>query len=261
MSAALYVGYVMHRRVRPRPHRLRYRVFWLLFDLDSIAELDERLRLFSLGRLNLFSFNLADHGDGTATPLRTQVEQKLRSAGISLEGGRIELLCMPRILGYVFNPLSIYYCYASNGELAALIYQVHNTFGERHSYVLEAGCPENDVVSQQANKTFYVSPFLDMNMRYAFRARIPGEALSLSIMGSDPQGPLITAVMTGRRRALTDAALLRVFVTHPLLTLKVIGGIHFEAARLWLKGIRLVPRPGIREHAGRTLAPPGVQHD
>ena len=261
MSAALYVGSVMHRRVRPRPHRLRYRVFWMLLDLDGIATFAERLRLFSLGRFNLFSFKASDHGDGSTTPLRAQAEAKLRNAGISLEGGRITLLCMPRILGYVFNPLSIYYCYARNGELAALIYQVHNTFGERHSYVLAAGGATDDVVSQQAKKTFYVSPFLDMNMRYAFRTRIPGDALSVSILGSDTQGPLITAVMTGRRRALTDAALLRVFVTHPLLTLKVIGGIHWEAARLWLKGIRLVPRPGTKAPTGQPLATPRVQHD
>ena len=126
----------MHRRIKPKTHKLRYRAFWTLLDLDELPSLDKKLRLFSLERFNLFGFYTADHGDGSKVPLRTQAEKHLATAGIDLEGGKIELLCMPRMLGFVFNPISVYYCYRRDGALAALIYEVHNTFGERHSYVL-----------------------------------------------------------------------------------------------------------------------------
>ncbi|MGC2011685.1 MAG: DUF1365 family protein, partial [Pseudolabrys sp.] len=137
--SALYVGSVMHRRVRPRVHKFRYRAFWFLVDLDELPEIAGRLRLFSHNRFNLFSFQDKDHGDGTATPLRAQVERQLGEAGIHLAGGPIRLLCMPRTLAYCFNPLSIYFCYRADGTLAALVYQVHNTFGERHSYAMLVG--------------------------------------------------------------------------------------------------------------------------
>ena len=133
MNSALYVGGVLHRRMAQRAHKLRYRVFWILFDLDEIEQLSERLRLFSLKHFNLFSFRNADHGDGSDTPLRVQMEKHLTAAGLDLQRGAIRLLCMPRILGFVFNPISVYYCYDRTGGLAALLYQVHNTFGQRHS--------------------------------------------------------------------------------------------------------------------------------
>jgi len=141
MNSTLYVGSVMHRRLRPRRHRLRYRVFWMLLDLDEIERLPRVLRLFSHNRFNAVSFHDADHGDGSATPLRAQVERHLAAAGIALGGGAIRLLCMPRILGYGFNPLSVYFCYQRSGLLAAILYEVHNTFGERHSYLIPTGGP------------------------------------------------------------------------------------------------------------------------
>ncbi|MBV9557896.1 MAG: DUF1365 family protein [Pseudolabrys sp.] len=238
----LYVGSVMHRRVKPRVHRLRYRVFWLLLDLDEVRQIGSRLWLFSAERFNLFSFRTRDHGDGSQRPLRAQVEQQLSKAGIDIKGGRIELLCMPRILGYGFNPISVYYCYGADDALAALIYQVHNTFGERHSYLIKVERADTGMVLQRCDKTFYVSPFLGMDMSYEFRVVPPAERAVVSILGSDANGPLITASLAGERRALDDMNLLRVFATHPLLTLKVIAGIHWEALRLWLKGVGLVRR-------------------
>ena len=241
-NSALYVGTVMHRRIKPRRHSLSYRVFWLLLDLDELDDLDVKLRFFSRERFNLFGFRNADHGDGSRVPLRQQAERNLASAGIDLTGGKIRLLCMPRILGHAFNPISIYYCYDRAEQLVALIYEVHSTFGERHSYLIAAGSGSG-VIEQNCLKTFYVSPFMDMDIAYNFRIIDPASRVSAVIQCSDAQGPVIVASLSGKRRALTDAALLRVFITHPLLTLKVIGGIHWEALRLWLKGMRLRPRP------------------
>lgn len=243
MNSALYVGSVMHRRLKPRVHRLRYRMFWMLLDLDELASLGERLRLFSYERFNLFSFRNADHGDGSAAPLRKQVEAHLHEAGIDLAGGAIRLLCMPRILGYVFNPISVYYCHDGAGDLAALLYEVHNTFGQRHTYLIAVDRTQGTAVAQHCAKALYVSPFIGMDMDYDFRLHAPTDRIALSIRGSDASGPVIVAALTGERRELTDRALARVFVTHPLLTLKVIGAIHWDALKLWLKGVRLTPRP------------------
>src|SRR5262249_48726005 len=130
--SAIYAGTVMHQRLRPRRHRLRYRVFSLLLDLDELDEVAARLRLLSRNRFNLFSFFDRDHGDGRREPLRMQIERRLAAAAIAPDGGAIRLLAMPRVLGYVFNPLSVYFCYRRTGVLAAVVYEVNNTFGERH---------------------------------------------------------------------------------------------------------------------------------
>jgi DUF1365 family protein len=232
----------MHRRLRPRVHRFRYRAFWCLFNLDELPELSRRLRLFSHDRGNLFSLRTSDHGDGSHTPLRTQAERLLAAAGVGLSGGTIQLLCMPRTLGYCFNPISVYFCHRQDGQLAALIYQVHNTFGERHSYVIPTAT-DGSAPRQHCRKRFYVSPFLDMDMRYDFRVTGPDDRISLGISGSDSGTPVISAVMTGQRRALSDSNLLRLALTIPAITMKTIAAIHWEAFRLWLKGMRLRPRP------------------
>ena len=242
-NSALYVGTVMHRRFKPRRHRLRYRVFWMLLDLDERAALDARLRLFSFERFNLFGLRNTDHGDSSNVPLRTQVEKHLAAAGLDLKGGAIRLLCMPRMLGYVFNPISVYYCYDQAGVLQALLYEVHNTFGERHSYLIKVDDADGPIVRQRCAKAFYVSPFMDMDIDYEFRIQAPSERISLSIQGSDAQGPVLVASLAGLRREITDEALIRVFVTHPLLTLRVIAGIHWDALKLLIKGMRLRPRP------------------
>ena len=231
----------MHRRVRPRVHKFRYRAFWFLVDLDELAEISKRLRLFSHNRSNLFSLRDTDHGDGTATPLRAQVERQLEEAGINLIGGPIRLLCMPRTLDYCFNPLSVYFCYHEDGALAALVYEVHNTFGEGHSYVMPVGNESGAL--HHCQKTFYVSPFMDMNMRYDFRVNGPGQRIGVGIRTSSSAMPVMNAVLTGARRDLTDRNLLNVFLSIPFVTLKVIAAIHWEALRLWLKGLRLRQRP------------------
>lgn len=244
MNSALYAGEVIHRRLRPRPHRLRYRLAEGLFDLDELDALDGRLRLFSRGRFNLFAFHDRDYGDGSETPLRAQIEAHLRGAGLAPDGGAIRLLAMPRLLGHVFNPIAIWFCHRRDGSLLALIYEVTNTLKQRHSYLIPVtGADGEGAIRQSCAKRLYVSPFLDMDMIYDFAVRPPGETIQVVVNGRDGEGPLIFASFAGRRRAFTDRALLRLFVTIPLFTLKTVAGIHWEALKLWLKGIRIRKPP------------------
>lgn len=243
MNSALYTGVVWHQRLRPLRHRLRYRMFSLLLDLDELPALAARLRLFSLDRFNLFSWHRRDHGAGEPEGPRAHVERQLRAAGLPA-GGAIRLLAMPRILGYAFNPLAVYFCHAPTGPLQAILYEVNNTFGERHSYLIPVDpAQEQAWVDQRCDKRMHVSPFLPLDMHYRFRVRPPGEQLSIGVQTHDAQGAVLLARLDAQRRPLTDAALLRAFCTHPLLTLKVIAAIHWEALQLWRKGARLHPRP------------------
>jgi len=257
-ASSLYVGSVAHRRLRPRPHALSYRVFWLLLDLDEIDGLANRLRLFSRNRFNVFSFHDADYGDRSGSALRPQVEARLIEAGLALPGGPIRLFTMPRILGYAFNPLSVFFCHRPDGTLAATVYEVHNTFGETHSYVMAADGDGQPIV-QESRKAFHVSPFLDRAMDYRFRLVPPGDAVSVVIRATDASGPMLMASLAGRRRALTDRILAGLLASHPLLTLKVTAAIHWHALRLVLKRIAIVRHPGSTPDpvtAGRQVAPP-----
>lgn len=241
-GAALYFGTVVHQRLRPVRHELRYRVFSMLLDLDEIPALARRLRLFSHNRFNLFSFHDRDHGTRRAEPPRPHVEAQLARAGIALEGGPIRLLCFPRVLGYVFNPLSIYFCHHRDGSLRAVLYEVSNTFGEQHGYLIPVAAGDG-IVRQSCDKLFYVSPFMEMACRYEFRLAPPDEQLTVFIRQSDREGPILHASLEGQRAPVSDGALLGAFLRYPLMTLKVIAGIHWEALRLWRKGLRIVPRP------------------
>lgn len=240
--SALYIGRVRHRRFRPKPHALAYRVFWALLDIDEIDLLSARLRLFSRNRFNLYAFRDADYGDRSGRPLRPQIEDALAGAGVDHDGGPIRLLTMPRILGYAFNPLSTFFCYRRDGSLCATVYEVHNTFGEIHSYVAPAAAGRAPL-HQEVAKLFHVSPFMGLAMRYAFQVVPPGEQVSIAIDGHDAEGRLIAASMSGRRTALSDAALLRLLWTHPLLTLKVTAAINWHALRLLAKRIPWRPHP------------------
>ena len=240
--SSIYIGSVMHRRLSPRRHRFRYRAFWLFLDLNELDELSHTLKLFSHNRANIFSFRDADHGDGTSTPLRAQIERQLAEADVNLEDGRIRLLCMPRTLGYCFNPISIFFCYRKDATLAAVVYQVHNTYGERHSYVIRVEC-QSGALHQRSHKLFYVSPFLNMDMRYDFRITGPDERIAVGICASSSEKPVLQAVLSGTRRDLTDRSLMFVFLKIPVVTIKVVAAIHWEALRLWAKGIGLRHRP------------------
>ncbi len=253
-GSALYAGTVMHRRLKPRRHRLAYRLFSLLLDLDDIDALSRRLRLFSRNRFNLFSFRDRDYGASTDEPLRNQVERHMRAAGLEPDGGAIRLLTMPRILGYGFNPLSVYFCHRRGGALAAILYEVHNTFGERHSYLLPVEEVRGGVVRQHTTKQFYVSPFMDMDLTYDFRVNPPDDNLKISIVVNNDAGPVLAAIHTAKRRPLTDTELAWTFFRYPLLTLKVIAGIHWEALLIFAKGIGLRRKPAPPQHAV-TISP------
>jgi DUF1365 family protein len=244
-GSGLYRGRVTHRRVRPKAHVLTYRVFWLLLDLAEIDSLDRRLKLFSRNRFNLLSFHDRDHADDLGIGLRARIEHWLDRAGVDIAGGPIRLLTMPRVLGYVFNPISVYYCHGADERLAALVYAVSSTFGERHAYVIpvpaEGQAP--GLFRQRAAKALHVSPFMGMEMDYDFQGHAPGDSLDLTIRGVDAEGLLITACMSGRRQPLDDRSILAAVLSVPLLTLKVVAAIHWEALKLWIKGVRLRRAP------------------
>jgi len=242
-DSTLYVGRVTHQRLRPARHRLGYRVFSMLVDVDELPALSRKLRLFSFNRFNLFSLHERDYGAGDGLALRSYVEQQLQAAGLRT-GGAIRLLSMPRILGHVFNPLSVYFCDHPEGGLQAVLYEVSNTFGQRHSYLIPVNEAERhgQRIEQHCAKHFHVSPFLDLDMRYAFRIELPDarrQGLCVGITASDIEGPVLAARFEAQRRPLGDAALALVFCSHPLLTLKVVAAIHWEALRLWAKGVRM----------------------
>ena len=242
--SAIFAGEVLHHRFRPRRHRFRYPVYSFLFDLDELDQLDTSLRLLSVNRFNLFSFYHRDLGEGKDEPPRDYLVRTLDKHGIHTPLQRAELLCYPRILGYTFNPLSVYYCYDREDGLFAVVYEVSNTFGERHSYLIDVAEDQrhSNVVRQSCNKDFYVSPFIPMAMRYHFRLRRPEQRLAVAIRETDGDGGLLHAVFRGQRRSLTDGQLLRCFARLPFMTLRIVAAIHWQALKLFLKGIKLVPK-------------------
>jgi uncharacterized protein len=252
--AALYLGEVMHARLKPVGHRFHYRVVSLLIDLDRLGDADRQSPLFGVNRAALYSFIEADHGNRDGSPLRDFAQRCARQQSIDLSGGRVLLLCYPRLLGYAFNPLSVYFCYHRDGRLVLIIYEVRNTFGDIHAYALPVTPDSTSAagIRQEQDKLFYVSPFIDMAMRYHFRVTPPGDGIKLRILETDSAGPLLAATFNGRRRPLNTMELLRSFFSLPGVTVKVIAAIHFEALRLWLKGVRLVPRQN--DGAGNGLA-------
>lgn len=255
--AALYFGDVMHARLKPMGHRFNYRVFSLLIDLDRLDAADGMSRLFGVNRAALYSFYERDHGNRDRKSLRDYVAGRAAEHSIDLSGGQVLLLCYPRLLGYTFNPLSVYFCSRADGTLAMLIYEVRNTFGEIHSYALpvKPGELTDAGVRQEQNKLFYVSPFIEMKMRYYFRVAQPGEGVKLRILETDADGPLLSATFNGRRAPLSSRSLLRAFASLPLVTFKIMAAIHWEALRLWIKGAKLVARPIAKDGsaAGRPL--------
>ena len=256
MRSAIYRGSVMHARLAPVQHRFRYRVFMLLIDLDELPALTKGLRWLSHNRFNLMSLHDRDHGErGAGEGLRAWAERTLGEAGIAPPRGRIELLCFPRILGYVFNPLSLWLCRDPEQRLRAVIYEVHNTFGGRHAYALPVAAGQDEAaLAQRCGKEFYVSPFIPMEAQYSFRLRTPAEAFSLLIRERGEAGEILRAAISGRRRPLTDGELLRAFAAHPLMTLKVIAAIHWHALRLWRKGARFHRNPATRRNDGVAAA-------
>ena len=235
-GGALYEGHVMHLRLIPARHQFRYRVFSLLLDVDRIAETLRPLRLLRFNRFGLMSFHTRDHGARDGSDLRKWVERKLATKHMQ-KPARISLLCFPRMFGFGFSPLSVFYCFDVNDRFYAVIYEVKNTFGGQDAYVLDAGSEDGGQFYQQQNKRFFVSPFIGLDQRYRFTLAPPDDRLRLRIKQSGPEGETLIATQTGQEVALNDGALFRLFATHPLMSFKVVAAIHFEAFRLFLKRV------------------------
>lgn len=234
----------MHRRLVAPLYHFVYRLFYLLLDIDRVGELDGRLRFFSHNRFNLVSFHDQDHGDGKPGGLRGWVEGVLAVRGIQIDGGRIRLLVLPRILGFAFNPISIYYCEHRDGRLRAVIAAVRNTFGERHCYLLASnGAPLPYNQPHEKDKRFHVSPFFDLVGRYRFTLSEPGETIRVLIHETRDGVPILDATLAGERQVITDRALFGQVLRMPFMTLKVVAGIHWEALKIWLRGARYVSKP------------------
>ncbi|MBP1849076.1 DUF1365 domain-containing protein [Rhizobium halophytocola] len=238
-QSALFPGEVVHARKRPRTHSLRYQVASFLLDLDELPELDAKLRLFGVNRFSAFSFHEADHGDLQRGDLKAWALRHLTSAGIQTDGIRIRLLCYPRILGYAFNPLSVYFCERPDGEMAAVLYEVCNTFKERHTYVIPVTAGKARTIRHRCSKAMYVSPFVPMDCEYRFRIVTPEDDVLIAIDEHDADGSLLYASFAGKRVELTDAALAKTLLQYPLMTVKVVVAIHYEALKLWWKGLAI----------------------
>jgi DUF1365 family protein len=238
LASGLYTGRVSHAREKPRTHKLAYKIFMLLIDLDELPEL--KLKTLGVGRFNLFGFDPARFGDGSGRPLKLQIEATLADAGLA-HGGPVRMLAMPQILGRAFNPLTVYFCHAPGGALSAILYEVNNTFGERHSYLIPA--PNAALIKQGCAKGFYVSPFMDMDLTYAFRILRPEERVLVAVDTHDAEGLVLAASFSGERRPLTDRELLKAWFGHPWMTLGVVAAIHLEALQIWLKGEKVRVRP------------------
>tara|TARA_A100001015_G_scaffold286990_1_gene356300 strand:- start:653 stop:1411 length:759 start_codon:yes stop_codon:yes gene_type:complete len=233
MNSCIYNGEVTHTRFKPIRHFLKYKTFSLLIDLDEVVQLDKSIGIFSHNKFNVFSFYDKDHGDRDGGDLKEWVLRKLKKFNIEKSKTKIKILCYPRIFGYVFNPLSIFYCYEKN-QLKAIFYEVKNTFNEQHTYIFKI--KDNEEINQKCKKKFYVSPFMDMGTYYNFKLFDPNNKLSVFIKQTDVSGTILTATQTGDKKEFSFKQLLINFLKYPLMTIKIIGSIHFEAFLLWKKG-------------------------
>ena len=242
LMSKLCLGTVGHRRYRPKRHALSYRVFSLVLDLDELQAVNYSLRLLSIDRPGIISWWQRDHGLGNPDSLKRDIVDMVRQSS-QAGPNSIIMLCFPRVLGYAFNPLTTYFCRDASGDLRTVVYEVANTFGGRHFYVVAAGERSNGTYFHTARKAFYVSPFNNVEGDYAFRVAEDGERLAIGVSLKVNDEPLLTAHHVAWPKPLTDRALFAALCRMPLMTLKVIAGIHFEALRLWLKGLRTTRRP------------------
>ena len=233
MNSCIYNGIVTHHRFKPVKHSLKYNTFSLFVDLDELEKLHKDIKIFSFNKFNLFSFYNKDHGPRDGSSLKEWVLENLKKFNINENISNIKLLCYPRIFGYVFNPLSIFYCYDSE-KLRAIFYEVKNTYNEQHTYIFKV--IDHEKIEQKFKKKFYVSPFMNMNTYYNFRLLNPNEKLSVFIKQTDDQGAILTATQVGDKKEFSFKQLLINFFKYPLMTIKIITSIHFEAFLLWKKG-------------------------
>ncbi|MGI9366487.1 MAG: DUF1365 domain-containing protein [Rhizobiaceae bacterium] len=255
-DGVLYCGEVVHKRVRPVEHKLNYRVFSMAVDLDRLQTLAGRLRLFSLNGLNIFSLRETDHGHRDGTPLSEFAWQQVRKAGCEDQVSRIIMLFYPRLFGYAFNPLTVYYCVNDQNQPVLMIYEVRNTFGEDLTYVLPAGPARGNTYTHDIDKSFFVSPFNQVEGRYTFHVNEPSDDLTVGVALKTDGKPLLRTHFKGAASRLSDMALVKMLFAYPLMTAKIVAGIHWEALKLWKKGLRLntrPPAPKSRVHYGSEI--------
>ena len=239
-NSKIYTGKVIHKRFKPKEHYFKYNVFSLLIDLNELEEINKYIKFFSYNKFNIISFYDKDHGDRDGSSIKLWVKKNLRNIGIMTEDINIKLLCYPRIFGYVFNPLSTYFIYNKHSELISIFYEVKNTFGEQHTYIFKA--QDEKTVQNKCKKKFYVSPFIEMDCEYHFKTLNPREQLSVVINQNDKDGKLLFASQDGISKDFNNKNLILSYLTHPLMTFKIIGAIHYEAFKLWAKRIKLISK-------------------
>ena len=241
MISSIYNGKVIHKRFKPKEHFFKYSVFSLLIDLSELNQLDKEIKFFSFNKFNLISFYEKDHGSRNGSSLVAWVKKNLEANNIHFKDIKIKLLCYPRIFGYVFNPLSVFFIYNSNEKLISILYEVKNTFGEQHTYIFKV---DDDLKLFQHNcsKKFHVSPFIEMDCNYFFRILKPEDKMSVIIDQYQANEKILYASQDGKRVDFNSKELLKSYLKHPLMTFKIISAIHFEAFKLWTKGIKFIKR-------------------
>ena len=232
-------GLVRHRRLRPTEHAFAYPTYFLLLPMRALR--GTPVAALRRNRFGLLSFHDHDHGDGRGDAL-AWLDELLASEGVDDAGGEIWLHTYPRVLGYVFKPVSFWYCHRADGSLAAVLAEVNNTFGERHVYLL-AGPDLAFGHELQARKVFHVSPFCDVNGRYRFRFMRTDDRIVARIDHDDAGGALLQTSVSGALQPLTATSVRRTFWRMPLMTLAVIGRIHWQALQLWRKKVPFFSKP------------------
>lgn len=241
--ASAHDGRTTHVRFVPFERRFAYRLAQIRIDIDRVAETARGLRLLSYNRFNLFAFHDRDHGDRSGAPLRAWAEETFARGGVDVAGGRIDLQCFPRVFGFVFNPLSLYFGHGPDGALRGVIYEVNNTFGETHAYVAQTS--PGEIHDHETAKLFHVSPLMDVIGDYRFRIGAPDGSLHLTIENIVGGVRQHLATLVTRGRPLTDRWLVSVLVSMPFSTLQVVLGIHWQALKLWLRGAKYHSKPAL----------------
>ncbi|MBD1139087.1 DUF1365 domain-containing protein [Pelagibacterales bacterium SAG-MED46] len=241
INSAIYNGQVIHKRFKPKVHYFKYKVFSLLIDLSELETLDKKVNFFSFNKFNLISFHEKDHGERNGSSLKLWVYQNLKKNNIQTKDIKIKILCYPRIFGFVFNPLSVFYIYNLKDQLISILYEVKNTFGEQHTYIFKV-TKDSNLIQNNCSKKFHVSPFIEMDCTYFFRLLKPGNKISVVIDQYDNEDKVLYASQDGFRSDFNTKHLIISYLKHPIMTFKIILAIHFEAFKLWAKGIKFVKK-------------------
>ena len=241
INSAIYNGQVIHKRFKPKVHYFKYKVFSLLIDLSELETLDRKVNFFSFNKFNLISFHEKDHGERNGSSLKLWVHRNLEKNNILTKDIKIKILCYPRIFGFVFNPLSVFYIYNLKDQLISIMYEVKNTFGEQHTYIFKV-TKDSNLIQNNCSKKFHVSPFIEMNCTYFFRLLKPGNKISVVIDQYDSEDKILYASQDGFRSDFNTKHLIISYLKHPIMTFKIILAIHFEAFKLWGKGIRFIKK-------------------